>query len=104
MPQDSNEENEIRSVALRNASSILAARQRAEQELHATKEALRDSEERLSAIFNQAAVGIAIANLDGHFEQANHRFLEILGYSLSELKELTFLAITHPDDTDRAEP
>ena len=39
----------LRSVALQNASSILLARQRAEEELRRTKEALRESQERLTA-------------------------------------------------------
>ena len=60
--------------------------------------ALRASEERLSAVFAQAALGIAVANLDGRFEEANAKFCSILGYSLDELRERTFLGITHPDD------
>ena len=46
-----------------------------------TEEALRQSEERFRASFNQAAVGMAIAELDGRFEQVNERFTEILGYT-----------------------
>jgi PAS domain S-box-containing protein len=60
--------------------------------------ALRASEERLSAIFAQAALGIAVANLEGRFEEANHKFCEILGYSLDELRNHTFMDLTHPDD------
>ena len=59
------EEQRLRSVALQNANSILLARQRAEEDLLRTEQALRESEERLRAIFNQAAVGIAVASLDG---------------------------------------
>ena len=43
------EEQLLRSVALQNANSILLARQRAEEELLRTKEALRESQERLTA-------------------------------------------------------
>jgi PAS domain S-box-containing protein len=96
--QPSDEDSQIRSAAFQNANSILAARQRAEEELMATKEELRKSEERLSAVFNQAAVGIAVADLTGRFEQVNQRFQEIVGYSPEELLKLTFLDITHPDD------
>ena len=59
---------------------------------------LRDNEERLRAIFNQAAVGIAVAELDGTFVEMNARALAILGYPEGELRGQTFLAITHPDD------
>jgi PAS domain S-box-containing protein len=63
-----------------------------------TKEALRESEHRLRSIFNQAAVGIALAAMDGHFIDLNRRFTEILGYSEAELRRITFTDLTHPDD------
>jgi PAS domain S-box-containing protein len=63
-----------------------------------TKEALRESEHRLRSIFNQAAVGIALAAMDGHFIDLNRRFTEILGYSEAELLRITFTELTHPDD------
>ena len=44
--------------------------------------ALRASEERLSAVFAQAALGIAVADLDGRLQEANLKFCAILGYSL----------------------
>jgi PAS domain S-box-containing protein len=65
-----------------------------------TIEALQESEERVRAIFNQAAVGIAVADLDGRFNEVNDRFLEIVGYTESDLQKLTFLDITHPSDRD----
>ena len=66
-------------------------------------ETLRESEERLRAIFNQAAVGIAVASLDGRFLDMNRKFTEILGYTTAELESLTFTAITDPADlTDTA--
>ena len=92
------EHDQLRAVALQNAQSILLARQRAEEELVRTKEALRANEQRLRAIFNQAAVGLAVTDLDGYFIEMNHKFCDILGYSADELKRLTFRAITHPDD------
>ena len=64
------------------------------------EEALRESEERLRAMFNQAAVGIALAGVDGRFLEMNRKFTEILGYETAELQDLTFSAITHPDDRE----
>jgi PAS domain S-box-containing protein len=61
-------------------------------------ESLRESEERLRAMFNQAAVGIAVAALDGHFLDMNKRFSDILGYTPEELRRLTFTQLTHPDE------
>lgn len=63
-----------------------------------TEEALRQSEERFRASFNQAAVGMAIAGLDGRFEQVNERFTEILGYTAEELYRRTFRDLTYADD------
>jgi PAS domain S-box-containing protein len=63
-------------------------------------EAARESTERLHAVFNQAAVGISIASLEGRFVETNQKLSEILGYSLEELKELTIFGVTHPDDVE----
>ncbi len=63
-----------------------------------TEEALRQSEERFRASFSQAAVGIALAGLDGRFELANQRFAEILGYLPAELYQRTFREFTYPED------
>ena len=61
-------------------------------------ERLRQSEERLRGMFEQAAVGIAVADLDGRFGDMNAKFAEILGHSAEELQRVTFADITHPDD------
>ena len=51
------EDRLLRSVALQNANSILLARQRAEEELLRTQEALRESQERLTAALTAAGTG-----------------------------------------------
>ena len=51
--------------------------------------ALRASEERLTAVFSQAALGIAVADLDGRLQEANLKFCAILGYSLEEIRQHT---------------
>lgn len=63
-------------------------------------EALRESSERLHAMFNHAAVGIAMGSLEGRFIEANQKFCDILGYSIEELRKLTVAGITHPDDLE----
>jgi PAS domain S-box-containing protein len=65
--------------------------------------ALRASEERLRAMFTQAAIGIGIANLDGTFHEVNQKFCSLLGYSGEELQKRTFLQITHADDRSATE-
>ncbi len=59
---------------------------------------LRASEERFRATFEQAAVGITHASIDGTFIRVNQKFSEIVGYDREELLEKTFYDITHPDD------
>jgi len=67
------------------------------------EETLRATQERLRATFDQAAVGIVVADLNSQFLEANHRFCEILGYSPDELHQLTFNRVTHPDDLPGAQ-
>jgi PAS domain S-box-containing protein len=64
------------------------------------EEALRASEVRFVATFEQAAVGIAQVAPDGHWLQVNQRLCEIVGYSREELLTRTFQDITHPDDLE----
>ena len=62
--------------------------------------ALRDSEERFRAIFEQAAVGIAKTALCGQFLRVNPGFCQIVRYAESELLQKDWQAITHPDDIE----
>ena len=59
---------------------------------------MRESEARLRAIFNQAAVGFAVASLDGRFLEMNRKFSDVLGYEQHELLGKTFGDVTHPED------
>lgn len=67
-------------------------------ELNEKTNALQKSEERFRHAFQDAATGIAITDLNGHFLQANAAYCNMLGYSEQELYEMTFMDITHPDD------
>ena len=62
--------------------------------------ALRESEERFRAIFEQAAVGIAKTSLCGQFIRVNPGFCQIVRYAESELLQLDWQVITHPDDME----
>ncbi|MBK1663790.1 diguanylate cyclase [Rhodospirillum rubrum] len=59
---------------------------------------LRESEARFRATFEQAAVGIAHLDPDGHWLRVNHKLCDIVGYPPDELLTLSFQDITHPDD------
>jgi diguanylate cyclase (GGDEF)-like protein/PAS domain S-box-containing protein len=51
--------------------------------------------------FELAAVGIAHTALNGQLMRVNPRLCQMLGYSAEELRALTFVDITHPDDVAR---
>ncbi len=65
-----------------------------------TEDALLESEQRFCAIFEQASVGIYQIKLSGEFTEVNPRFCEIIGYSESELLDLSWQDIMHLDDLD----
>ncbi|MGQ4645870.1 PAS domain S-box protein [Lyngbya aestuarii] len=70
------------------------------QERKQAEAALRESEERLRVIFEQAAVGIARVAPSGRFLQVNQRYCDLAGYTKSEMLERTFQDITYPDDLE----
>jgi len=62
--------------------------------------ALKESEERFRATFEQAAVGVAHVRPDGRWLRVNQKLCDIVGYSREELLERTFQDLTHPDDLE----
>ncbi|XZN89255.1 MAG: PAS domain S-box protein [Microcoleus sp.] len=62
--------------------------------------AASESAERFRATFEQAAVGMAQANLEGKLLLVNQKLCEILGYSRTELSEKNFQEITLPEDLE----
>ncbi|WP_316412734.1 PAS domain S-box protein [Mesoterricola silvestris] len=64
--------------------------------------ALRDSEARFRALFEQAGVGVVeVEAATGRFQRVNGRFCEILGYGEAELLAMRFQDLTHPGDLGR---
>lgn len=68
-------------------------RKRAEEEL-------RDREQRLSAFFSSAALGVAVLTPSAKFLQVNDTFCRIVGYSREELLSMDCTALTHSDDVE----
>lgn len=71
------------------------------------EEALREanvqvtrSEERWRAVFKNSAIGVALTGLDGRFIAVNRVYEKMVGYTEAELRKITFLDITHEDDTE----
>ena len=72
---------------------------RAEVARKQAEAALRESEERFRAIFEQAAVGVAMMETaTGRFLMVNQQYCDIVGLAPEEMTATTFMAITHPDD------
>jgi PAS domain S-box-containing protein len=65
------------------------------------EEALRESEDKFKAIFNRAALGLAISDSTGLILDCNSAYQEMMGYRKEELQQKHFLDITHPDDISK---
>ena len=64
------------------------------------EEALRESEERFRATFENAGIGMALVDMQGHPLKSNAALRQMLGYSEEELSRMVFTEYTHPDDRD----
>ncbi len=60
--------------------------------------ALQASKARLRAIFDGAAIGIALADTEGRIVESNPALQAMLGYSAGELCDMVFTEFTHPGD------
>ncbi|HEY4009135.1 MAG TPA: PAS domain-containing protein [Acidobacteriaceae bacterium] len=54
----------------------------------------------LGPAFAHTSVGLAIADRDGRFVEANSAFLDIVGRSFEQLSRETVESVTHPDDRE----
>ncbi|MCF6148869.1 MAG: PAS domain S-box protein [Candidatus Kuenenia sp.] len=69
------------------------------QDIQEKNRALSESEERFRAIFDQAAVGVALMDTNTtKFLKVNKKYCNITGFSEKEMLSSTFQDITHPDD------
>jgi PAS domain S-box-containing protein len=85
-------------TSLREVNDVGDALSRASHDRQRAEAAMRESDMRFRAIFDQDTAGISIVDLDGRFRFANRRHCEITGYPVEELRQQTLIDITHPDD------
>ena len=64
------------------------------------EEALRASEKRWRAIFENSAVGIALTDPSGVFTVTNRAFQQMMGYTDEELRALSFMDIAFEEDRE----
>nr|WP_321497695.1 PAS domain S-box protein [uncultured Methanolobus sp.] len=83
-------EKDVRVAAIRD----ITERKKAEAKL-------RESEERFRATFEQAAVGMCQANMNGYLTQMNQRFCDFVGYNTEELLQMNFADLTYPQDLEK---
>jgi len=59
---------------------------------------LAESEGQFRGYFEYGQIGMAITSPEKGWLEVNDRLCEMLGYTLEELRELTWAELTHPDD------
>ena len=62
--------------------------------------ALRRSEDRFRQVFENALVGIGVADRDGRLQECNAAYAKLLGYSREVLVGLHLSALLHPEDME----
>jgi PAS domain S-box-containing protein len=60
--------------------------------------ALRETERRFRNVFEEAAIGMALMDMDGNLLDSNPALQKMLGYSKDELHRLSYKEYTHPKD------
>ena len=64
------------------------------------EEALREAHERFRSAFENAPIGMAMADLKGQIIRANPAYGQIVGRSTDELRGMSVHNLTHPDDRE----
>lgn len=79
-----------------NIKGVLAVKNISENKK--TAEALHKSEERLSAIFSNAAVGLVVIDKDGRYMKYNNKWMRMLKYTETEMKQRHYHDIVYSSD------
>ena len=86
-------------VAAGYAQAIRATTMAEQEELNqAVLRALRSSEARLRAVFDNAAIGIGVSAMDGRIVQVNQAFADLLGYTPDEMCRCLLYTSPSPRD------
>ncbi|MEI6387832.1 MAG: PAS domain S-box protein [Spirochaetota bacterium] len=64
-----------------------------------SESALKESEGKFHAMFEQAAMGVALLDSkSGSFVRINKKYCDLIGYTMDEMQGKTFMDITYPPD------
>ena len=85
-------EGPVREIAALGAR--VAELEREDQERIRAGAALRKSEERYRALFESSKDGIVFTDMEGRVLEANQAYLDMLGYSRAEVRQLTYQQLT----------
>ncbi len=88
----------LRIVPAESANSQSAGSNEHPQLMAIENHARQQNEQRWRTAFENSAIGIVMAHSNGRLFAANKAYRNMLGYSESELFELTFLDITYEED------
>lgn len=80
------------------AETFLSAIIRDVSERERVEQALRISETRFRAIFENAAIGVMLTDLEGRILEANPALGRMLGYEPADLRQMDQNTLVHPDD------
>ncbi len=89
---------EIQRISLPDGSNGVVCHFYDQSKRESYESALRASEAKFRATFENAAVGIGHIAPDGSWLRVNQKLCDILDYTPEELSALTFQDITHPED------
>ena len=64
------------------------------------KNVLQVSEERFRGYFENSQIGMAVSSPEKGWLEANQRLQDMLGYSLQEMKNMSWVEMTHPEDVE----
>jgi PAS domain S-box-containing protein len=70
------------------------------KELELLQKNLKKNEDRFRAFYELGLVGLAITSPEKGWIMANERLCDTLGYTIDELREMTWAQLTHPEDLE----
>ncbi|MEX0269755.1 PAS domain S-box protein [Leptolyngbyaceae cyanobacterium UHCC 1019] len=74
--------------------------ERVQRDRQQAENALRHSEQRFRAVFDQIEIGMNLTQLSGNYLQVNPAFCNLVGYSDAELLAMSYRDLTYPDDQE----